>query len=506
MLVSGLTGAEAADSVAGANAPAATTTTNAPAAQPYGKKEKTTFLHRLNEAVFEQNSSAVYTPPDTNAPPTPARRIGPAPFDGPPYPTPEWRLGGGPNIIGDPGALRDSPYPLMQALYDGPNAKWWYDSRIQFYGWETVGGNISSSGKSGYPAGAQTPGAPGSGQAVGGANFPEVYDERPDRLEQDQAVLYIERMADKNQTDHIDWGFRYSLVYGLDYRFMISRGFLSNQLLVRNDYAGVDMPMMYGNVYIPWVAQGMDVLVGCIISMPDIEQQLAPNNLMASHSITYGFDNYTMWGIWGSTKLSPNWTIQLGLADGVDIAPWQADPGRQPTGSVNIQWISSSGHDSAYVGMNSFNNGTFGYNKLQECIESYTHKFTEKAWTTFEFQYMYMENCTTTNTAQVPFQDGFYPTHPGYVYEGGLVNYTMFRIANNAFLTFRNEGYDDSAGARTGYATCYYETSVGVSWWLNKLVLIRPELRFEHSFNAAAYDFGTRHNQATLACDITYHF
>jgi hypothetical protein len=430
-------------------------------------------------------------------------------------------LGGGPNIIGDPGALRDSPYPLMQALYDGPNGKWWYDSRIQFYGWETISGNISTSGKSAYPAGAQYPGAPpngSSGQTTGGPNFPEVYDERPDRIEQDQAVLYIERMADKNQTDHIDWGFRYSLVDGLDYRFMISRGFLSSQLYsglygnpnepqqFRNNYAGVDMPMMYGNIYIPWVAQGMDILVGRIISMPDIEQQLAPNNLMASHSIVYGFDDYTMWGIWATTKLSPNWTIQLGIADGVDIAPWQADPGRQPTGSANLQYISSGGHDSFYVGMNSFNNGQWGFNNLQECIESYTHKFNEKVWTTFEFQYMYMENCQTGPTVAVPFQNGFFPTHAGYVYEGGLVNYTMIRLSNNAFLTFRNEGYDDSAGARTGYATCYYETSVGITYWVNKLLVLRPELRFEHSFHAAPYDDGTRHNQATLAIDATYHF
>ena len=33
----------------------------------------------------------------------------------------------------------------MQAIYDGPNGKSWYDSRIQFYGWVTVSGNISTS-------------------------------------------------------------------------------------------------------------------------------------------------------------------------------------------------------------------------------------------------------------------------------------------------------------------------------------------------------------------------
>ena len=82
--------------------------------------------------------------------------------------------------------------------------------------------------------------------------------------------------------------------------------------------------MLYANLYIPQVAQGMNIILGRIISKPDIEQQLAPNNLMASHSLVYSFDNYTMWGIWTSTKLNKNWVLQVGLADGVDIAPWDS--------------------------------------------------------------------------------------------------------------------------------------------------------------------------------------
>ena len=491
----------------GAPAPAAEPGTNAPpaaAAQPYGKKADKGFFKRLNEAYAEQNGTAVYTAPKPGDPPPTPRRIGPQPFDGPPFPTGDWQIGGGPNVIGDPGALRDNPYPLMQAIYDGPGGKAWYDSRIQLYGWETISGNLSTSRNT------------AKGQA---ANFPEIYDERPNRVEQEQFVLYLERMADESQTDHVDWGFRFAGVYGLDYRFMSTRGFLSNQLygnnvssqttanpVIRNNYYGYDLPMMYANVYIPWVAQGMNIILGRIISEPDIEQQLAPNNLMASHSILYGFDNYTMWGLWTTTKLNANWTVQAGIADGVDIAPWQNDVGRQVTGSLMIQWISSGGHDSWYAGMNSLNNGNFGYNNLQESIASYTHKFNEKWWTTFEGQFMYTKNASTAPTYQVPYQDGFFPSHGGFVSEGGILNYTMRRLADNAFLTIRNEWYDDPAGARTGASTSYYEGSVGITWWANKLLVLRPEIRFEHSFQQPSFDNYTRKSQVTLATDVTYHF
>ena len=90
-------------------------------------------------------------------------------------------------------------------------------------------------------------------------------------MELNQLVLYIERLPDEAQTDHIDWGFRVSGVYGLDYRFMISRGLFSDQLLKDNNYYGFDMPMVYIDIYIPQIFQGMNVRIGRIISEPDIE-------------------------------------------------------------------------------------------------------------------------------------------------------------------------------------------------------------------------------------------
>ena len=110
--------------------------------------------------------------------------------------------------------------------------------------------------------------------------------------------------------------------------------------------------------------------------------------------------------------------------------------------------------------MNSFNNGHFGFNNLQECIESYSHKFNETYWTTFEGQYMFTHHAVTAPTASVPIEDGFYPTKPGYVWAGGLVNYTCARIAKNAFLTLRNEFWDDPQGYRSGYDSTYYEGSL----------------------------------------------
>jgi hypothetical protein len=445
------------------------------------------FGQRLINAFEHDLRAPAYQAPDPNASP-PQRRIPPAPFDSPPFPSADWQIGGTP-IIGDPGGI--SPWPLMEAIYAGPNSDAWKKSRIQIYGWEDFSWNVSTS--------TNTSRGPN-------ANFPLIYNLRPNRFEQNQFVLYIERVPDEFQTDHIDWGFRISGVYGLDYRFMISRGLFSNQLLKRNNYYGFDMPMVYVDLYIPQIFQGMNVRIGRIISEPDIEAQLAPNNLMASHSIVYGFDNYTQTGIFTTTKINNQWTVQIGLSNGTDVALWQKDPGNQPTGTVMIQWISPNQRDSIYAGDNAFNNGEFGYNNLQQIVGTWTHKFNDKIYTATEALYMYMNDATTHPTKDVPFQSGSFPVKPGHAPEWGIVNYTMFRIAPAAFFTVRNEFYDDIVGSRTGHATSYSEHSLGVTWWPNKIVTLRPELRLDHSYDTAAFNNGTRRNQFVVSMDFIVHY
>ena len=62
-------------------------------------------------------------------------------------------------------------------------------------------------------------------------NLPAAYAEMPNTFQVDQATLYFERTPDTIQTDHFDWGFRLTNLYGLDYRFTTAEGYFSQQLL-----------------------------------------------------------------------------------------------------------------------------------------------------------------------------------------------------------------------------------------------------------------------------------
>jgi hypothetical protein len=87
-----------------------------------------------------------------------------------------------------------------------------------------------------------------------------------------------------------------------------------------------------------------------------------------------------------------------------------------------------------------------------------------------------------------------------------VLNYTEKQFSEKNYLTIRNEFFDDIRGQRTGTKTRYSEHLLGWGHWIGTTVLLRPELRFEHSYDQAAYDLGNKKNQLTLAADAIYFF
>src|SRR5262245_32029994 len=237
-------------------------------------------------------------PPDPSAPPS--RRAGwpPAPQTTPPYPYTEWPYGGATSLgVTRPNSV-DSP--LMVALANTEFGKALNAAHVQIYGWVNVGGNININ------------------TVKPGGNWPAAYMYTPNTMQLDQAVVYFERLPDTVQKDHIDWGFRVAAMYGENYRYTTAYGLASWQLLNHNLVNGYDLPMVYGQVYIPFVADGLLLRFGRFISLPDIEAQLAPNNYMYSHSMAYTFDNYTNTGLQATLALNKNWFVQLGVTVGTE--------------------------------------------------------------------------------------------------------------------------------------------------------------------------------------------
>jgi Putative beta-barrel porin-2, OmpL-like. bbp2 len=473
-------------------------------------------------------------PSDPKAPPGRRADWPTTPQSTPPMPFAEWPYGGTTNL----GVTRPSSIdsPLMAALGNTTLGQEMADNHIQVYGWINAGGNISNN-------------------TVRGGNAPAAYDYNPNTVQLDQAVLYIERLPDTVQKDHIDWGFRIAPIYGENYRYTTAFGLWSNQLLNQNKNYGYDMPMAYGEVFIPQVAEGLLVRFGRYISIPDIEAQLAPNNYMYTHSMTYTFDNYTNTGIQSTLALTKNWIVQLGVSVGTEAMPWHwgatianpspnllfpgntmpKDPGAVPSLAAGVRWTSDSGNDNVYVVADGINGGNWGYNNLQWYGITYYHKFNDQWHISIESYDIHQNNVLNANnpTALAAWAAGGTPFSPQYMpfnapglalcSNPGLfsctaesrsflwyLNYSPTKLDN---LSWRMEWFDDVEGQRTGTKTNYIETGIGWQHWFSPQIEIRPEFSFYRSLNGMAFNgnanLGIAPNKNTAligSADIIIHF
>jgi hypothetical protein len=467
----------------GQSAPAATPVVPAPINQ--------SFMHRLGRAYVADWAG---NGPGTAIAQEP-RRGTPPPLFSPPYPAGDWPIGGT-VVIGAPDG---QTYPLMQAIDENKGIN-------KIYGWIEVGANGSTNNKT------------NAGKGIA-ANAPAAYDVYSNTLQLDQAALYFERTENTAQKKNFDWGYRLTLLYGVDYRFTTSHGILSQQLLVKNVQYGFDPVMFYYDAYFPHIGQGAVLRIGRYISLPDIEAQLAPNNYTYSHSILYTYDCYTQVGANVTVKINDHWTVQAGVSPGCDTAPWTTDA--KLTGNACLTYTWSNGGDALNTCDNTINDGKYAYNNLTAFYETYYHRISKSWHTDTEVWYQYMKDTPNmywynggyartantpwpeTNGAGVNLNFGAVCQDPSlppskqsatcYAPEWAITNYIEHNFWNNtASLNIRNEYVDDIKGQRTGTPAKYEEHMVGFDFWAGSTITFRPELSYTKCYSNLKTAYGAR--------------
>jgi Putative beta-barrel porin-2, OmpL-like. bbp2 len=521
-----------ADPAAAASAPAAPAKPKVD--NPYDHLGTNVFERFWNYNKLEWGQAGAPTDPTAPAAPSSRRaEIPPQPENSPPMPFTEWPYGGTTNLGTNRPSSVDSPF--MVAIANTGVGKWMNDAHIQAYGWIDVGANISSN-------------------KVAAGNAPAAYDYNPNSFDLNQAVLYVERTPDTVQKDHIDWGFRFSAIYGSDYRYTTAFGVASYQLMKKNYSMGYDFPMVWGEVFIPQVADGLLVRVGRYISLPDIEAQLAPNNYMYSHSITYTFDNYTNTGVQATLAVNKNITVQFGVSVGSDTALWNADkkvanpypnplypgatfkkdPGAIPSYTGCLRYQTDSAKDNIYFCADAINSGEWGYNNLQWYGVTYYHKFNDQWHVSIESYNLHQKNVPNINNATVqtiaanggtPFSTPYFHFNAPNMAQCKAVNtlkctataqsalaYLNYQPGPLDNVSFRAEYYDDQEGQRTGTKTIYKEVGLGWQHWLSPQIELRPEYTYywatEPAFNGNS-NRGIAPNkrwQSVWAADAIVHF
>ena len=425
---------------------------------------------------------------------TSQRRALPAPFPSPPFPSGEYQ---GYPLIGIPPDT--TLWPFMEAIQNTSLGKSMIDNRINIYGWINASVNWSTSGNS---------------------NMPSSYWIVPNNVLFDQAVLRVERPVDSAQEDHVDIGFRSTILFGSDYRYMTAGGWTSDQLLVHNNLYGYDFTEQYVDTYVPKVADGMILRVGRWIACPDIETQFAPDNYMGTHSLLFTVDTYTQTGVMATFMLDKNWTVQGGIHSGTDMAPWYE--GAVPTGMAGVRWVSDANNDSIYLVLNAINDAKFqrftvdgqpaGHDNFNYLVGTWQHKFSDEVHTKTEAYIMWQRDAVVGGTPSIG------PTHafgggggigadiPGTTLTYGGLNYTVFQLSKQDYLTLRNEVVLDQDGERYGFPGTYTSNSVGWTHNFTADLQIRPEAGYYRNWDNPAFDLGTSKDMWLVGFDVTLRF
>jgi hypothetical protein len=422
------------------------------------------------------------TPPPTPTPaPTPARRALPPPLD-PIFPS---------------------------ADFLGPTIGVPVDLGNRFYGWFDPGIEVATSQHSTYPL---------------------TYNDAPNVPQLDQLIIRWEKQPDTVQTKHFDLGYRFSNMFGIDYRWTTAQCYFCHQLLTYNRLYGYDPVEMYGILYYPKFGQGTTVQIGRFISPPDIEAQLAPNNYLYTHSIFFDFDAYTQTGVLFSTKLSDYWTIQYGVHCGNDMSPWNPSA-HCPTFEAMGRWVSPANKDSILFGVDAISpnpnmrtyigtanginpNGLlYGHDNLQQYNATWTHAFSPQFHNLIEGYWLYEYNTYqggTINNGPVKFGGGGGAGAflPGRSTATGAVDYLEYKIAPKAFASFRLDYMNDQSGWRSGFPTSYGSVTIGITDKMSNVVMVRPEVRYETAFRTGItpYDNGTKAAQTSFGMDVIVNF
>ena len=314
--------------------------------------------------------------------------------------------------------------------------------------------------------------------------------------------------------------------------------------------------MLYGELFFPQFAEGLMLRLGRFISLPDIEAQLAPNNYMYTHSLTYSFDNYTNEGLQGTLAVTKDLFLQLGLTVGTEAAPWHLgeratnlmpgnplyvgttfakDPGAQPSITGCIRYNFNDGNDDVNACADAINSGAWGYNNLQWYGFTYYHKFDDHWHLSFE---AYDEHQDKVPNLDNPVSAGIIagggtPFSPQFVsfnapnaahcgsttelrctaHASGLVAYLNYSPGPLDNISFRPEFYGDWQGQRTGTRARYVEFTLGWQHWLSPQIEFRPEVGYYRSIGADAFNgnvnaaIAPNKNYTVLgAADMILHF
>jgi hypothetical protein len=302
-----------------------------------------------------------------------------------------------------------------------------------------------------------------------------------------QAYFALERQPDPDRC--FDLGGKVALLWGTDGRFLHARGLLDDQ----DGREQVDLLEAKLLARFP-VARGLTLSGGKCTTPLGFEVIEAPNNLLPSRSYLFGYAiPFTHVGAIATLEATEQWKFTYGLVEGWDVWDDNNDAWSHLGG---VAWTSASKADSVVV------NGIVGPERedddrhLRAVLDAtWTHSFCGGLWS------------TTVNAD--------YGTEEGAASDGGdarwwgVAGYLTRKWSDRLSATARVEWFRDADGTRLGEEASLGEATFGLDWRpIPRLpnLHLRPEVRWDHSFDGPFFDDGRHDDQVSFSLDVLFTF
>ncbi len=318
-----------------------------------------------------------------------------------------------------------------------------------------------------------------------GFNGPVTFDDRTNRVTMNELWLYAERAVNEDG-DAWDVGFRADFLYGTDSRFTQAKNWLDENALNAPFYK-LAVPQAYIDVFAP-IGNGLKLRVGHFYTIIGYEVVTAPDNFFFSHAYTmqYG-EPFTHTGALLTYTINDNVSVTGGVTSGWD-AFFQDPPNF--LGGVNV----SSDDGGTWLAISLSSGDASQANRHNRTLYSIVlgHDFTENLHWVFQHDFG-IENNAVGGTQQAKWY--------------GLNNYLTYDINDTLGVGGRIEWFRDEDGVRVGFGSnSYFAFTGGVNWSPLPWLKIRPEVRYDFSTAAPAFDGGGRKNQILISTDAIVQF
>ena len=367
-------------------------------------------------------------------------------------------------------------------------------------------------------------------------NWGFLFTDKDNQLLVNQLSFIISRDADLKK--QYDLGFKFQYMYGTDARYTHFLGELDKVTDALYQMDIVEAWLLY---HTPWLGTGgTDFKIGQYVTLEGTEVIDPRGNFFYSHSYIFNFGiPFKHTGVLAETHVHPMFDLYYGIDTGVNTT--FGHPG-DPTNSasfhggfgLNLLKGDLTVLATTHIGKVLPETGPLATQIIFPGVEvqnrylndiTVVYKVNKKLTVTYDFNYI-LDDTPIFGTTGKSVADGF-----------GIASYWVYSCTDNISLGFRNEWWRDEQGAFVaafpgnldfvnaqegqlntslisqppGKGTNYYALTAGLNWKPEvpkdyEGMVVRPEIRWDHSTDTRPFNDFTDHNQYTIAADVIVPF